>query len=331
MTTERQVPKHNEIKASGVSRFSTDDDNDDPVEAFMRRPEEKTAEYTNNNSNNSVSDEGSGVTHGTGHSFTRALRAILKSSDSEDHLPVTEIHLKSHEWFGDFITKHEVPRKVFHSSIGFVTLYLYTQNVDYKKVKWPLMVAFIIIGAVDMIRLRNPDINKLYCRFVGALMRKKEIHTYNGVLWYLLGLVISFGFFSKDVGLISLFLLSWSDTAASTFGRKYGHLTPKLARNKSLAGSIAAFVVGFITCSMFYGYFVPAYSYVNLPGEILWSAETSHMNLIQLSIIGGFVASLSEGIDLFNWDDNFTIPVLSAIFMHLVIVAFKIPTINMHR
>ncbi|QEU59172.1 Dgk1 [Kluyveromyces lactis] len=248
---------------------------------------------------------------------------VLGKSLSDIHLPLTEIHLKSHEWFGDFITKHEIPRKLFHSSIGFITLYLYTQNVDYKKVKFPLIVGFTVVFILDFIRLRSPFFNKMYCRCVGALMRKKEIHTYNGVLWYLLGLTFAFSFFSKDIALISLFLLSWSDTAASTFGRKYGHLTPKLARNKSLAGSIAAFSVGLITCYAFYGFFVPHYNWVNKPGEISWTKETSKLNLLQLSLLGGFVAALSEGIDLFNWDDNFTIPVLSAIFMTAVIRIFK--------
>ncbi|CAI4064772.1 hypothetical protein N7582_002788 [Saccharomyces uvarum] len=250
--------------------------------------------------------------------------AVSSSSDDDAHVPVTELHLKSHEWFGDFITKHEVPRKVFHSSIGFITLYLYTQGINYKKVLWPLICAFIILFILDLIRLNWPFFNKLYCRTVGALMRKKEIHTYNGVLWYLLGLVFSFSFFSKDVTLISLFLLSWSDTAAATIGRKYGHLTPKLARNKSLAGSIAAFTVGAITCRTFYGYFIPAYNYVNKPGEIEWTPETSKLSLNMLSFLGGVVAALSEGIDLFNWDDNFTIPVLSSLFLNAVIKAFKI-------
>lgn len=245
------------------------------------------------------------------------------SSDDDAHVPVTEIHLKSHEWFGDFITKHEIPRKVFHSSIGFITLYLYTQGINYKNVLWPLIYAFIILFILDLIRLNWPFFNMLYCRTVGALMRKKEIHTYNGVLWYILGLIFSFNFFSKDITLISLFLLSWSDTAAATIGRKYGYLTPKLARNKSLAGSIAAFTVGVITCWVFYGYFVPAYNYVNKPGEIEWTPETSRLSLNMLSLLGGVVAALSEGIDLFNWDDNFTIPVLSSLFMNAVIKTFK--------
>ena len=250
--------------------------------------------------------------------------SAVKQPENEDvHLPLTEIHLKSHEWFGDFITKHEIPRKVFHSSIGFITLYLYTDGINYKHVTKPLIIAFVNIFILDVIRLNWPFFNKLYCRCVGALMRKREIHAYNGVLWYLLGLIFSFSFFSKDVTLISLFLLSWSDTAASTFGRKYGHLTPKIARNKSLAGSLAAFTVGFLTCLMFYGYFVPHYNYLNKEGEIMWTPETSRLQLFPLSLLGGLVAALSEGIDIFNWDDNFTIPVLSSIFLRSVIYIFR--------
>ncbi|AMD20228.1 HDL516Wp [Eremothecium sinecaudum] len=292
MEDEDTVSNGNDFDASGYSRYS--EEQSDSTDVSVNSSAREDADVYENDSNSSI------------------------------HLPVTEIHLKSHEWFGSLITKHELPRKAFHSSIGFVTLYLYKHNIDYKKVAWPLIVAFLVIGSLDVVRLRVRWINHLYCRCVGALMRKKEINTYNGVLWYLLGLIFSFSFFSKDIALISLFLLSWCDTAASTFGRKYGHLTPKLAKNKSLAGSLAACVTGIIVCAVFYGYYVPAYAHVNKPGEILWSPATSRLSLLQISLLGGVVAALSEGIDLFNWDDNFTIPVLSAIFMRVMIAVFAI-------
>lgn len=246
------------------------------------------------------------------------------ASDEDVHLPVTEIHIKSHQWFGEFITRHEVPRKVFHSSIGFITLYLYTQGIYYKNVIKPLVIAFLIIFALDVLRLHWRFFNILYCHVVGPLMRKKEVHTYNGVLWYLLGLIFSFTFFSKDVAVISLCLLSWSDTAASTFGRRYGHLTPKLTKHKSLAGTLAAFITGVITCYMFYGFFVPTYGNTNTKGTIMWTAETSRLTLHELAWLGGLVAALSEGIGIFKWDDNFTIPVLSSVFLHSVIYLFYI-------
>ncbi|KAF0267966.1 hypothetical protein FOG51_02562 [Hanseniaspora uvarum] len=228
------------------------------------------------------------------------------------------IKFKSHELFGEFITKHELPRKIFHSSIGFITIYLYTRGFDYTKIASVLSIAFFVILLLDIIRLNFHGFNWLYCKFVGMLMRPSEINKLNGVLYYILGLIFCFGFFQKDICLITVMLLSWSDTAASTFGRKYGHLTPKIARNKSLAGSLAAFVVGVISVYLTYGVLLPAYPELNLAKDIKWHPETSIFSLGQISLLGGFVASFSEGIDIFNIDDNLTIPVLSSLFLAFV-------------
>lgn len=231
-------------------------------------------------------------------------------------------YLTAHHVFGDYIRKHEIPRKVFHSSIGFVTLYLYTQGVKKESFPVPFHISFVFILFFDLLRLNSRRFNYLYCQVLGFLMRQKEVQGYNGVLWYILGLDFAFTFFPKDISVLAVLLLSWSDTAASTFGRAYGYLTPKIARNKSLAGSIAAFAVGVISSYVFYGYFIPHYDYVNHAGELYWTPETSYLTLHTMSLLAGFVAALSEGIDIFNWDDNFTIPVLSSIFFYAVITVF---------
>lgn len=240
------------------------------------------------------------------------------TAESSPHVSVTSIKFKSHELFGEYITKHELPRKIFHSSIGFITIYLYTLGYDYTKIASVLTIAFVIILTLDIIRLNWHGFNWLYCKFVGMLMRPSEINKLNGVLYYILGLIFSFGFFQKDICLVSVMLLSWSDTAASTFGRKYGHLTPKIARNKSLAGSLAAFIVGVISVYLTYGYLLPAYPELNSEQDIKWHPETSRFSLNQISLLGGFVASFSEGIDIYNLDDNLTIPVLSSLFFAFV-------------
>lgn len=232
--------------------------------------------------------------------------------------------LTAHHIFGDYVRKHEIPRKVLHSSIGFITLYLYTKGVQTDVFPLPFAISFVVIFALDLLRFKSRRFNYAYCQVVGFLMREKEIQSYNGVLWYILGLAFSFYFMPKDIVLISVLLLSWSDTAASTCGRKWGYLTPKLSRNKSLAGSIAAFVIGVICSYLLYGYFIPKYSYLNAPGSIFWTPESSKINIHILSFLMGFVASFSEGIDLFNWDDNFTIPVLSGLFAYGVISLFHV-------
>jgi diacylglycerol kinase (CTP) len=162
-------------------------------------------------------------------------------------------------------------------------------------------------------------------------MRESEVDGWNGVISYLLGAWIVLRFCPKDVGVMSVLLLSWCDTAASTFGRLWGHRTWRLRKGKSLAGSIAASVAGIITATIFWGWLGPLMSQYNqgqnafayqgvlaLPPK---ARELLGLSFSQASISGplalgvmsvwsGIVASTSEAIDLFGWDDNLTIPVL---------------------
>ncbi|KAH3665953.1 hypothetical protein OGAPHI_004142 [Ogataea philodendri] len=230
-----------------------------------------------------------------------------------------DLILETHRNFKKFIHKHEVPRKVFHVSIGFITLYLYTINVQTPQLVRPLLAGFLGVGSLDLLRFRSDKFNRLYCKAVGFLMREKEINTYNGVIWYLLGLYLVFVTQKKDIAVMAVLLLSWSDTAASTFGRMFGHLTPKIFKKKSLAGSLAACLTGVASSYLFYGYFVPQYPEVNLYSDFAWNPSKSYLNIHTLSILSGLVASVSEALVVFDWDDNFTIPVFSSCFLWVVI------------
>jgi diacylglycerol kinase (CTP) len=230
-----------------------------------------------------------------------------------------------------------VPRKLLHVSIGFFSIWLYVSGVQTTSITPYLMAALIPIATTDYLRHTYPSLNRLYVRLLGALMRETEYDGWNGVIWYLLGAWIVLGFFPKDVGLMGVLLLSWCDTAASTVGRLYGRYTPRIRRGKSLAGSLAAFLVGVITSIHFWGWLAPRMSSFvdndNFPfmftGTLaLPTAVRSAVGLTeaQASISGGwalglmslwtgFVASASEVVDIFGWDDNLTIPVLSGLGM----------------
>jgi diacylglycerol kinase (CTP) len=194
-----------------------------------------------------------------------------------------------------------------------------------------LLGMFIPIAITDVIRHRYWQVNRFYIRCLGALMRESEVDGYNGVISYLLGAWIVMRFCPKDVGVMSILLLSWCDTAASTFGRLWGHLTPKVRKGKSLAGTIAACIMGMITAVVFWGWLGPLYSELNqddnafafqgiltLPAQLQQplrlpadqSTITGYLALGVMSLVTGIVASGSEALDLFGWDDNLTIPVL---------------------
>lgn len=218
-----------------------------------------------------------------------------------------------------FMQKHEIPRKIFHSSIGFLTLWLYTQGVQISQVTSYLVGALVVVASSDYLRFKHSAFNKLYVTVMGPLMRQKEIESYNGVIFYLAGLIFVFSLFPKDIALISLLLLSWADTSASTFGRAFGYLTPKIGPNKSLAGSIAAFATGIISAVILYQYFIPKYSYFNTENDIMWTPETSMLPFPLFTVLCGFIGAFSEVVDINGIDDNFTIPVLSAIGIYAIV------------
>ncbi|EMG51086.1 DGK1 CTP-dependent diacylglycerol kinase 1 [Candida maltosa Xu316] len=213
--------------------------------------------------------------------------------------------------FYQFLKKHEIPRKTFHSSIGVLTLWLYTIGVTIPQLFIPLGFCFVGVLANDLIRLNNPALNEKICSFMSFMIRESEYNSYNGTLFYLAGVLLVLYFYPKDISVLSILLLSWADTSASTFGRAFGKYTPKIAQGKSLAGCLASCITGTLTGYLWYGYFIPAYSYVNQPGDIFWSEQTNSMSLIVYCLAIGLITSISEAFDFAGIDDNFTIPVIS--------------------
>jgi diacylglycerol kinase (CTP) len=229
------------------------------------------------------------------------------------------------------IHKHEIPRKILHVSIGFLSLALYTAGIQTSSIHPVLLTMLIPVALTDVLRHRYWRINRFYIRCLGALMRESEVDGYNGVISYLLGAWLVMRFCPKDVGVMAILLLSWCDTAASTFGRLWGRYTPQVRKGKSLAGSIAACLTGIITAAVWWGYLGPAYSQYNgepyafafqnsltlppqarnlLDLDVAQASLTGYWALGAMSLAAGLIASTSEAIDLFGWDDNLTIPVL---------------------
>ncbi|RDW86879.1 diacylglycerol/polyprenol kinase family protein [Aspergillus mulundensis] len=266
---------------------------------------------------------------------TRLVESVSRSPSPLGLIPL-------HTRYRNFVHRHEIPRKLLHVSIGFLTLHLYSRGIQTHQITPWLFGALVPIAATDILRHRSERVNKLYIRCVGALMRETEVSGYNGVIWYLVGAYTVLRFFPKDVGVMGVLLLSWCDTAASTFGRLYGRYTYSLRKGKSLAGTLAAWFVGVVTAAAFWGWFVPyvgtfpndpegAFLYTGrlnllpdfakrLIGWTITSPDTESGSVITgslalgvMSVVSGLVAAGSEFVDLMGWDDNLTIPVLSGI------------------
>ncbi|KAF8230550.1 hypothetical protein L208DRAFT_1281361 [Tricholoma matsutake] len=225
----------------------------------------------------------------------------------------------------------EIPRKVLHSSIGFFTLYLYVHNGDVKIVVFLLWTALAFLVPIDILRLRYPAFERTFERCVGFLMRESEKKSTNGILWYILGVNFVLTFYPIDVATISILILSWADTAASTVGRLFGAKTPRLpsrlpflrlplAPRKSLAGFIAATVTGTLIAVGFWGWVAPFRS--GTPGlSWVWDSGASlassssvtgrWVGLGGLGVVAGLISGVAEALDLGSLDDNLTLPIIS--------------------
>lgn len=208
-------------------------------------------------------------------------------------------------WF----KRNEIPRKVLHGSIALLTIILYTHGVQLSQVTPVLLYMLVPIASLELLRFFVPPFNRAYIAVVGPLMREKEKHnqSVNGVIWYLVGLITVFTLFSKDVCFVAICLLSWSDLAASTVGRAYGHLSPKVVGSKSLIGSVAAFVTGLLSTLMIYKFLLPQWTQYNPPSMIMYNENLSSMSVSTLGVVMGFAAALTEMFPVI--DDNLSIPI----------------------
>ncbi|EGV61025.1 Diacylglycerol kinase [Yamadazyma tenuis] len=225
--------------------------------------------------------------------------------------------------FRKFLVKHEIIRKGFHSSIGVASLWFYTLGAAHTQFIMPLVVLFVIIFTNDCIRFSNPEINKIVVERFYYLIRESEIDHFNGTLYYLAGLILVFSTLPKDISLMSVLLLSWADTAASTFGRQFGKYTFQITKGKSFAGAMASFAAGIFSCYLQYRFFFVHWPQVNEPGSIMWTPATSKLSIHAYAVLCGAVASFSEFVDLYGIDDNFTIPVLGGFILYGVVKAFE--------
>ncbi|AAW41406.2 hypothetical protein CNBA8100 [Cryptococcus deneoformans B-3501A] len=224
----------------------------------------------------------------------------------------------------------EIPRKTFHSSIGFLTLYLnHLTPPSLSPLLVVLSTLLVFVLVTDLPRLWFPASRyaELWEACVGFLMRESEREKVNGVVWYLIGVIFVLGLYPRDVGVVAILLLSWADTTASTLGRLWGRYTPPLpshvpgirflpfAPRKSLAGFLAAAVTGVLITVGFWGGSGAAEKTVGYGGgewkvltEGVWGSKGIGMGLTAGVVgVGGAVV---EALDL-GLDDNVTLPILS--------------------
>lgn len=169
-----------------------------------------------------------------------------------------------------------------------------------------LCVCWVIFVPADIMRQKNPKMNRIMMRIFQPIMRKSEVDRLAGTTYLLTGVILIAFFFDRGVVAISLLFLAFADPIASFIGIKYGK--DKIFGHKSVQGFMAAFFVCALVC----------YLYL--------STNRVHEHILIASLLAGLVGALAELIPLWKLDDNFTMPVLSSLGLSILFYFFGFST-----
>lgn len=189
-------------------------------------------------------------------------------------------------------------RKFYHCVMGLLCFSLYAFVLSREEAL--LLLGFIggalVVG--DYMRLKHPFVNHLALRIFGRVMRREELESFSGNSFFVLGLLVVTVLFSKPIALLAVLCLAIGDPAAATIGTLYGK--HRLIGKKSLEGALANFF-GVSFASLLFGF---AYLGHDASGSF------------RVALVAGVISTIVELLP-FPIDDNFTIPVMSAVLFSL--------------
>jgi len=186
----------------------------------------------------------------------------------------------------------EIIRKSFHLSNLIIPLFLYTYDRHLTlSILLPLTIIFLII---DILRIKNAYIKKLYNTFFKSITRDSENNSLTGASYVFISSSLVILLFSKSLAIASLMIMSISDTLAAIIGRLYGSIH---INGKTLEGSIAFFLSSVAIVSIF-----------------------PKLNLLT-AIISVIIATITELYSAV--DDNLSVPISFSLSYILIDIAGK--------
>lgn len=166
-------------------------------------------------------------------------------------------------------------------------------NLAGAKVSWMMLAcasAFFI--PLDIIRLQRPALNALTVKIFGPVMRRHESNAISGMTFLYIGCMFLLLLKDQHIVTLTLLFLAFGDPVASFFGLRFGK--DRIIGNKTLQGTMAAFVVCAVIASIYY-YFN------NLMTE----------RLLIVAPISGLIGALAELLPVGKMDDNLTFPLIA--------------------
>jgi len=187
-------------------------------------------------------------------------------------------------------------RKMYHvlASSLFPLAYLYPPfHLSVPEIRrWLLIVAgfcFLISFTLDLMRLRDHKFNSWFMGLFSEFIRRTEANRFNGSTFLCMAFFLVVFFFSRNIAITAMFFLSLGDAAAELGGKNFGRIR---MFGKSLEGTAAFFLVAFLVAFALFDNWL-------------------------IALVGAFAGALVELLS-FEWDDNLTVPIGSALVLSAV-------------
>ena len=166
-----------------------------------------------------------------------------------------------------------------------------------------LMTLWMLAVPIDFLRLRSPNLNDVLMHAFRPIMRESEAKGIAGTSYLVTGVLFIAIIFPREIVLMTLLYLAFADPMASVIGIRFGK--DKIFGHKSVQGSAAAFTI----CA------VITWAVLIYKGIML-------DRIVIVSLFGGLIGAMAEAIPIGKLDDNFSIPVLSAVGLWLLFIVF---------
>jgi dolichol kinase len=192
-------------------------------------------------------------------------------------------------------------RSFFHALSGVVGAVAYHFLLDRTSALLVMSIFVATFTALEILRRTSAKANDAMMRFplIRRIARAREYYEINSSTYYGWGMLFAVYFCSQQAVEAGCLVLAFGDPMASYLGRRFGKL--KLFRDKSLVGSLAFFGAAFLA--------VLAFRLALYPGDVAMA--------LGVAAVAGLAGALTE-LFTFKLDDNFSVPLLTAIAVTLV-------------
>lgn len=202
-------------------------------------------------------------------------------------------------------------RRIQHIATGVIILAFYA-HVNDAIACGAILAGVVFFGTVNFARHRHAGLNDWFIKSCGSMLRKHEINTAPAALYFLLGIMVCVWIFPRQIAMLAIINVTFGDPAAAIIGISIK--APRLTEGKTISGTggagLLCAIAGTVAC-----YLINDLSTVK--------SQLPAWEFAPIAFIVGGMADLLPSNRDYYLDDNFTIPVYSALMYYPILTAFK--------